>query len=79
MAKYKYTMKIDVKKILTLIEDAIGRRPDGHSQSGLHTFGFIFEGTDITPSQRQDALAALPEWIRYMYSFNREVLPDDEV
>jgi hypothetical protein len=76
--KYRYTMKITPEKIAQLIENAIGRSPDSIGRSGQHTFTFTFDDTDITAPQRADALAAMPEWIRVMYSFTREILPDDQ-
>lgn len=79
LAKYRYTMKITAEKLADLVEAAIGRRPDELGKSGLHTFSFTFKDTDIIPAERQAALAALPEWIRLVYSFDRDVLPDDEV
>ena len=79
MAKYRYTMKITAEKIADLIEGAIGRRPDGLGKSGLHTFSFTFKDTDIVPAERQAALEAMPEWLKMVYSFSRDVLPDDEV
>lgn len=79
MTKYRYTMRITAEKIADLIETAIGRRPDELGKSGLHTFSFTFHDTDIVPAERQAALAAMPEWLRMVYSFNRDVVPDDEV
>lgn len=71
-------MKITADKIADLIESAIGRRPDGMGKSGLHTFSFTFDDADVSPAERQAALDALPEWLRMVYSFSRDVLPDDE-
>ena len=39
---------------------------------------FTFNDTDITSAERQAALAALPEWMRELYSFSREVVADEE-
>lgn len=85
MAKYRYTMKITAEKLADIIEAAIlaqsgvARRPDELGQSGLHTFSFTFHDEDITQAERLASLNALPEWLRMVYSFQREVLPDDEV
>ena len=77
MVKYRYTMKIAPEKMLDIIEGA-ARRPDEMGKSGLHTWSFTFKDTDITPAERQAALAALPEWMRELYSFSREVVADEE-
>ena len=79
MSRYKYTMQIDAKKLGELIAVAIGRTPDAMGKSGLHTFSFTFNDTDITVAERQTAKDALPEWMRLLYGFSREVLPDGEV
>lgn len=78
MVKYRYTMKITPEKIADLIEGAIGRRPDGLGKSGLHTWSFTFGEPDLTPAERQAALAALPEWLRLVYGFERDVVADEE-
>ena len=78
MTKYRYTMKITAEKLADLIESATARRPDEMGKSGLHTFSFTFKDTDLVPAERQAALGALPEWLRLVYSFNRDMLPDDE-
>lgn len=74
MSKYRYTMKLDMTKLVALITAATTRVPDGAGRSGLHTFTYNI--TDLTVAQRNAALATLPEWMRAMYSFDREVLPD---
>ena len=79
MSKYKYTMKMNEKLLLDLIENAIGRRPDEHGRSGVHMFSFTFQDTDISPADRTTARAALPPWMKQLYGFTREVLPDDEI
>jgi len=78
MVKYRYTMRVTAEKIADLIEDAIGRRPDGLGKSGLHTWSFTFDDVDITPAERQAALEALPPWLRMVYSFSREEVEDEE-
>ena len=76
--KYRYEMEVSGDKIADLIEAAIGRRPDELSKSGLHTLGFTFKEPDITPAERQTALAAMPEFIRTVFKFSREVVADEE-
>lgn len=78
MVKYRYTMKVDPEKLMDLIESAIGRRPDELGKSGLHTWSFTFEDTDISAQDRADAQAALPAGIRLLYGFSREVVDDEE-
>ena len=78
MVKYRYTMKVDPKKLMDLIETAIGRRPDEQGKSGLHTWSFTFKDLDISAQDRSDAQAALPGGIRLLYSFSREVVSDEE-
>lgn len=78
MVKYRYTMKVTAEKIADLIEDAIGRRPDELGKSGLHTWSFTFHEPDISSADRQAALAALPEWLRLVYGFSRDVVADEE-
>ena len=78
MTKYRYTMKITAEKLAYLIEVAIARRPDELGKSGLHTFSFTFKDTDVSPTERQAALDAMPEWLRMVYSFSREEIPDEE-
>ena len=78
MPKYKYDMKISADKIADLIEAAIGRRPDELGKSGLHWWGFTFKEPDISPAERQTALAAMPEFIRTVFTFSREVVADEE-
>ena len=77
MVKYKYEMAVSADKIADLIEAAIGRRPDELGKSGLHTWSFTFKAPDITPAERQTALAAMPEFIRMVFAFSREVVADD--
>lgn len=72
-------MKITAEKLADLIEASIGRRPDALGQSGLHTFSFTFDNTDISAADRQAARDAMPEWLRMVYGFSRDVIPDDEV
>lgn len=79
MSKYKYTMKITAEKLAELIEATIGRKPDELGKSGLHTFSFTFKDSDVSPAERQAVLNALPPFLRMVYSFDRDVLPDDEV
>lgn len=79
MIKYRYTMRITAEKLADLVEAAIGRRPDELGKSGLHTFSFTFKDTDITQGERQLALDSMPEWIRLVYSFNRDIILDEEV
>jgi len=76
LTKYRYTMKVSPDKLLDIIETAVGRRPDGMGKSGLHTWSFDFDDTDITAQNRDDALAAFPEAIRFLYSFEREVIEE---
>lgn len=78
MTKYRYTMKITAEKLADLIESAIARRPDEMGKSGLHTFSFTFKDADVSASERQAALDALPEWLRLVYSFERTVVSDEE-
>jgi len=78
MAKYRYTMRVTQEKIADLIESAIGRRPDGLGKSGLHTWSFTFDEPDLTPAERQAALAAMPEFIRMVFGFSRDVVADEE-
>lgn len=78
MVKYRYTMKVSPDKLMDLIETAIGRRPDELGKSGLHTWSFTFKDTDITSQDRIDAQAALPDGIRLLYGFSREVVSDEE-
>ena len=78
MAKYRYTMKVTQEKIADLIESAIGRRPDELGKSGLHTWSFTFDEPDLTPAERQAALAAMPEFIRMVFGFSRDVVADEE-
>ena len=75
--RYRYVMKISQDKLLDLIEGAIGRRPDESSKSGLHSWSFTFLETDITPVERAAALDALPEWLKMLYSFSREVVDEE--
>ena len=77
MAKYRYTMKVTQEKIADLIEAAIGRRPDELGKSGLHTWSFTFDEPDLTPAERQAALAAMPEFIRMVFGFSRDVVADE--
>ena len=77
MAKYRYTMKVTQEKIADLIEDAIGRRPDELGKSGLHTWSFTFDEPDVSPEERQAALAAMPEFIRMVFGFSRDVVADE--
>ena len=78
MTKTRYTMKVSAEKIADLIEGAIGRRPDEIGKSGLHTWNFAFKDPDITPAERQAALDAMPEFIRMVFAFTREVVADEE-
>lgn len=78
MVKYRYTMKVDPQKMMDLIETTIGRRPDEQGKSGLHTWSFTFKDTDISAQDRSDAQAALPDGIRLLYGFSREVVSDEE-
>ncbi len=78
MVKYRYTMKVTAEKLADLIEDAIGRRPDELGKSGVHTWSFTFEDTDISSQDRTDAQAALPDGFKLLYSFSREVVSDEE-
>ena len=77
MTKYRYTMKITAEKLADLIESAIARRPDELGKSGLHTFSFTFKDTDLSAAERQAALGAMPEWLRMVYSFSREVVAEE--
>ena len=77
VTKYVYTMKIEPRKFLDLIEGAIGRRPDECGKSGLHTWSFTFLDADVSPAERQLALDALPDWLRLLYSFDREVVVEE--
>lgn len=77
MTKYRYTMRVTPDKLLDLIEAAIGRRPDGMGKSGLHTWSFDFDDVDISAQDRADAQAALPEGIRLLYGFTREVIEEE--
>ena len=70
-------MKVDPALLMDLIETAIGRRPDELGKSGLHTWSFTFADTDITAQNRTDAQAALPDGIKLLYSFTREVLEEE--
>ena len=70
-------MRIEPRKFLDLIEGAIGRRPDESGKSGLHTWSFVFHDADVTPAERQAALDALPDWLRLLYSFSREVVEEE--
>ncbi len=78
MTKTRYTMRIDPSKMMDLIEAAIGRRPDEMGKSGLHTWSFTFKDPDLTIAERNAAKDALPEWMRMLYSFSREVVTDEE-
>lgn len=78
MVKYRYTMKVSAEKIADLIETAINRRPDELGKSGLHTWSFTFKDTDISQEDKQLALDSMPEFIRMVFGFNREVVADDE-
>ena len=78
MVKYRYTMKVSQEKIADLIEAAIGRRPDELGKSGLHTWSFTFDEPDVSPAERQAALAAMPEFIRMVFGFSRDVVADEE-
>lgn len=78
MTKYVYSMQFTAEKIADLIEAAIGRRPDEIGASGNRGMSFGFNDTDVSPADRQAALAAMPEFIKMIYSFNRTVV-DDEV
>ena len=78
MTKYRYTMKVSAEKIADLIEAAIGRRPDEIGKSGLHTWNFTFKDPDLSPAERQVALDAMPEFIRMVFGFTREVVADEE-
>jgi hypothetical protein len=78
VTKYRYTMKINPQKILDLAESATGVRPDGMGKSGLHTWSIDYEDVDIDAGQRAALVAALPEWVRFMYDFSREVVVEEE-
>lgn len=78
MVKYRYTMKVSAEKIADLIEGAIGRRPDELGKSGLHTWSFTFKDEDVGLAERQDALKAMPEFIRKVFTFSREEVADEE-
>ena len=78
MSKYRYSMKVSAEKIADLIESAIGRRPDELGKSGLHTWSFTFNEPDVSPAERQQALDAMPEFIRMVFAFSREVVADEE-
>ena len=71
-------MRVTQEKIADLIETAIGRRPDELGKSGLHTWSFTFDEPDLTPAERQAALAAMPEFIRMVFGFSRDVVADEE-
>jgi len=75
--KYKYTMKFNAQYLADIIQGATTRKPDELGKSGLHTFSFTFKGSDLTVGQRIAAYNALPEWMRLMYDFEEEILPDD--
>ena len=77
VTKYVYTMKVSPEKLLDLIESTIGRRPDEIGKSGLHTWSFTFLDTDISAQDRSDAQAALPDGIRLLYGFTREVVVEE--
>ena len=70
-------MKVSAEKIADLIEDAIGRRPDELGKSGLHTWSFTFKDADVSPAERQQALDAMPEFIKMVFAFSREVVDDE--
>ena len=78
MSDYVYDMKFTAEKLATLIEAAIGRRPDSIGASDNRSMSFTFKDTDITPQERQTALAALPSFMKLVYSFSRAVV-DSEV
>ena len=71
-------MEFTAEKIADLIEQAIGRRPDEIGAYGNRGMSFGFKDTDVTPAERQTALAALPDFVRKVYSFKRKVVTDDE-
>lgn len=84
VTRYVYTMRVDPSKLKQLVEQAftdIGqpRTVDGIGRSGVHTFSFTFDDTDINPTQRQAALEAVPEWLRLLFSFERTVVTETEV
>lgn len=76
VTKYVYTMRIDGRKLLDLIEATIGRRPDAMGKSGLHTWSIDFEDVDISAQDRTDVMNALPGWMRLFYGFTREVVEE---
>lgn len=71
-------MAFTAQKLADIIEQAIGRRPEGIGASGNRGMSFTFKDTDITPAERQTALAALPDFVKDVYSFKRTTAPDDE-
>ena len=75
--KYVYTMRFDADKIADIIEATIGRRPDGQGTAGWRGRTFIFDDTDITAQDRTDVLEALPNCLRYLFSFTRTVVEEE--
>jgi len=71
-------MQVSAEKIADLIEDAIDRRPDEIGKSGLHTWSFTFKDTDVSQEDKQLALEAMPEFIKMVFKFSREVVDDEE-
>jgi len=78
VTKYRYTMRVTADKLMTLIEGATGRSPDAMGKSGLHTWSFDFHDTDIDEGDRLAVKAAIPEFLRLMFSFDREVVDEEE-
>ena len=78
MSEYVYSMRFTAEKLATIIEAAIGRRPDSIGASGNRGMSFTFKDTDITPAERQTALDALPDFVKMVYSFNRTVVDSEE-
>lgn len=82
MTDYKYTMRFTAQKLAQLIEvafTAIGepRTVDEIGASGNRGMSFTFNGTDITPAQRQAALDALPPFVKEIYIFSRTVIDEE--
>ena len=69
-------MRLTPQKLANIIATAIGRTPDSIGNSGNKIFIFEFNDTDISASQRTAALNAMPDLIKLLYSFDREVVTE---
>ena len=77
VTKYVYTMYFEPNKLAEQISAYIGHEVEVGA-SGNRKLSFIIKDVDLTENQRETIRDNLPEFVKLFYTFDRDVVVEDE-